>query len=199
MAHYDVVPATDDGWEHPPFAADLDGDGEEAGDLGTRTPSTTRARWWRSSKPSIPSCAQGTCRCNDVYLSFGHDEETVGKGAQAIVAAPAPSAACGPRSSSTRAARSWRASSPAVSDPIAMVGVSEKGITTLRLRVAQAGGHASTPPRMTATVRLARAITRLNARPFPARLSETNLQMIETLGAPRDRPAPRMSSPGHAC
>ncbi|WP_431247053.1 M20/M25/M40 family metallo-hydrolase [Leifsonia xyli] len=35
---------------------------------------------------------------------------------------------------------------------------------------------------MTATVRLARAITRVNARPFPARLSETNLRMVETLG-----------------
>jgi carboxypeptidase PM20D1 len=32
-------------------------------------------------------------------------------------------------------------------------------------------------------VRLARAITRLNARPFPARVTETNLQMVETLGA----------------
>ncbi|WP_431198331.1 M20/M25/M40 family metallo-hydrolase [Leifsonia xyli] len=64
-----------------------------------------------------------------------------------------------------------------------MVGVSEKGITSVRLTVEQQGGHASTPPPMTATVRLARAITRLNARPFPARLSETNLRMVETLGA----------------
>src|SRR6188768_3705177 len=29
MAHYDVVPATEDGWEHPPFAAELTGGGEE--------------------------------------------------------------------------------------------------------------------------------------------------------------------------
>ena len=66
---------------------------------------------------------------------------------------------------------------------IAVVGVSEKGITSVRLTVEQHGGHASTPPKTTATVRLARAITRVNAKPFPARLSETTLRMVETLGA----------------
>ena len=29
MAHYDVVAAEDAGWEHPPFAADLTGDGAD--------------------------------------------------------------------------------------------------------------------------------------------------------------------------
>src|SRR6185312_3018389 len=29
MAHYDVVPATDEGWTHPPFAAELTGAGEQ--------------------------------------------------------------------------------------------------------------------------------------------------------------------------
>src|ERR1700710_2671948 len=30
MGHYDVVPATDERWEHPPFAAELVGEGEDA-------------------------------------------------------------------------------------------------------------------------------------------------------------------------
>lgn len=72
---------------------------------------------------------------------------------------------------------------PGVADPIAVIGVAEKGIMTLRMTVKQNGGHASTPPRMTATVRLARAIVRLNNKPFPAAFSSVNVQMISTLGA----------------
>ena len=29
MAHYDVVPATDEGWTHPPFAGEITGSGEQ--------------------------------------------------------------------------------------------------------------------------------------------------------------------------
>ena len=96
---------------------------------------------------------------------------------------PRATAASVRRWCSTRAARWSSGIFPGVTAPIAVVGVSEKGITSVRLTVEQNGGHASTPPPMTATVRLARAITRLNARPFPARLTETNLRMVETLGA----------------
>jgi carboxypeptidase PM20D1 len=77
---------------------------------------------------------------------------------------------------------------PGVSVPAAVVGVSEKGLMSLRLTVRQVGGHASTPPRLSATSRLARAIVRLGRRPFPARLSPTNLEMIRTLGAAAGEP-----------
>ena len=181
MAHYDVVPATEDGWEHPPFAADLTGGAAD------------RLLWGRGTlddKGALVAILEavdalvgaGHLPLHDVYLSFGHDEETAGTGAQAVVAHLAERA-IRPALVIDEGGAVVEGVFPAVNDPLAMVGVSEKGITTLRLQVTQAGGHASTPPRMTATVRLARAITRLNARPFPAHLSETNLQMIETLGA----------------
>jgi carboxypeptidase PM20D1 len=72
---------------------------------------------------------------------------------------------------------------PGVTDPIAVVGTSEKGILSLLLTVDQHGGHASTPPRVTATVRLARAIVRLNRRPFRSGFTPTTIEMIRTLGA----------------
>src|SRR5690606_31141345 len=65
----------------------------------------------------------------------------------------------------------------------AVVGVTEKGIADLRLVVEQQGGHASTPPKITATVRLAKAIIRLSERQFPARFSPTALDMLRPLGA----------------
>ncbi|QNE37579.1 M20/M25/M40 family metallo-hydrolase [Leifsonia shinshuensis] len=181
MAHYDVVPATDEGWEHPPFGAELTGSGDE------------RLLWSRGTlddKGALVAIleavealvAAGHTPAADVYLSFGHDEETVGSGAQAIVAALA-ARGVRPALVLDEGGAVVEGIFPGVAKPIAVVGVSEKGITSVRLTVEQNGGHASTPPKLTATVRLARAITRLNAKPFPAGLSETNLQMVETLGA----------------
>lgn len=181
MAHFDVVPATEDGWTHPPFAAELTGDGEQ------------RLLWGRGAiddKGAVVAILEavealvreGFEPADDVYLSFGHDEETVGSGARGI-AAVLRERGIRPALVLDEGGAVVERIFPGVSAPIAVVGVSEKGITSVRLTVEQHGGHASTPPRMTATVRLARAITRLNARPFPARLTETNLRMVETLGA----------------
>ncbi len=77
---------------------------------------------------------------------------------------------------------------PGVTKPIAVIGVSEKGITSLELTVEQSGGHASTPPAFSATDRLARAIVRLARRPFRARFSPVNLEMIRTVGAHARQP-----------
>jgi carboxypeptidase PM20D1 len=181
MAHYDVVPATDEGWQHPPFGADVTGEGD------------ARVLWSRGTlddKGALVAILEavealvldGFTPANDVYLSFGHDEETVGSGAQAIVAA-LKERGVRPALVVDEGGAVVEGIFPGVTKPIAVVGVSEKGITSVRLTVEQNGGHASTPPKLTATVRLARAITRLDAKPFPARLTETNLQMVETLGA----------------
>ncbi|MEO7123699.1 MAG: M20/M25/M40 family metallo-hydrolase [Lacisediminihabitans sp.] len=181
MAHYDVVPATEAGWTHPPFSAALVGEGAD------------QLIWGRGTlddKGSLVAVLEGVeaqvvaghTPDHDVYLSFGHDEETVGSGARAIV--------------DLLEARGVRPGLvvdeggavvgnifPGVSGPIAVVGVSEKGILSLRLTVDQHGGHASTPPKITATVRLAQAILRLNRRPFRAAFSAPTEEMIRTLGA----------------
>lgn len=181
LAHYDVVPATEEGWEHPPFAAEMTGDGDG------------RLLWGRGAlddKGAVVAIleavegllADGFIPEHDVYLSFGHDEETVGSGAQSIVSS-LRDRGVRPAIVVDEGGAVIEGIFPGVRKPIAVVGVSEKGITSVRLTVEQQGGHASTPPKTTATVRLARAITRLDARPFPARLTETNLQMVETLGA----------------
>jgi acetylornithine deacetylase/succinyl-diaminopimelate desuccinylase-like protein len=42
---------------------------------------------------------------------------------------------------------------PGVTEPIAVIGTSEKGVTSLELRVEGRGGHASTPARLDPTAR----------------------------------------------
>jgi len=181
MAHYDVVPASDDGWVHPPFAATLVGDGPE------------RQLWGRGTlddKGALVTILEAVERLvtagftpeNDVYLSFGHNEETAGDGAAAVVAT-LDERGVRPSLVIDEGGAIAEGVFPGVKSPVAYVGVSEKGLTNLRLSVEQAGGHASTPPKLTATARLARAIVRLDAQPFPARMSPTTLEMITTLGA----------------
>src|SRR4051812_9830973 len=77
MAHYDVVPADKAGWTHPPFGADLVGQGAE------------RRIWGRGAiddKGMLASIleaveaalAEGVTPARDIYLSLGHNEETQG-------------------------------------------------------------------------------------------------------------------------
>jgi carboxypeptidase PM20D1 len=177
MAHYDVVPATDEGWQHPPFAAELHG--EHLWGRGTLDDKGSLAAVLEAVEALV---VDGFRPRHDVYLSFGHDEETTGSGAKAVVAL-LESRGIRPRFVLDEGGAVVEGIFPGVAARSAVVGVSEKGITTVTLTVDQEGGHASTPPRLTATARLARAVVRLNARPFPARFSATNLEMISTLGA----------------
>jgi carboxypeptidase PM20D1 len=186
MAHYDVVHATDDGWDYPAFAAELIG---EPGD---------QLVWGRGTlddKGSLVCILEavetllidGYTPQQDIYLSFGHNEETAGSGAQVIVDL-LEERGVRPAMVLDEGGAVVEGIFPGVSEPIAVVGVSEKGILSLKLTVDQQGGHASTPPKMTATVRLARALVRLNRRPFRASFVATNLEMIRTLGAHASQP-----------
>ncbi|HEY1531390.1 MAG TPA: M20/M25/M40 family metallo-hydrolase [Galbitalea sp.] len=186
LAHYDVVAASDDRWDHPPFGAELTGEGEST---------LLWARGALDDKGAVVSILEAVERCvsegfvpaNDIYLSFGHDEETIGSGAQAIVRL-LESRGIRPALLVDEGGAVVEGIFPGVDGPIAVVGVSEKGITSVDLTVVQDGGHASTPPRLSATARLARAIIRLDSTPFRARFSPTNLEMIRTVGAHARQP-----------
>jgi carboxypeptidase PM20D1 len=181
MAHYDVVAATDEGWDHPPFGAEIVE--SPAGDLVWGRGTLDDKGALVSILEAVESrAASGFVPARDVYLSFGHNEETTGGGAQAIVAV-LEARGIRPSLVIDEGGAVVEGVFPGVAKPSAVIGVSEKGITTLTLTVDQEGGHASTPPRLTATARLSRAIVRLNAAPFPARFTPTNLEMLRTVGA----------------
>lgn len=176
MAHQDVVPPGD-GWRHPPFdGAIVDG-----------------MLWGRGAiddKGSLVAmleaidgiAADGRAPARDVWLVLGHDEETFGSGALAAIELL--------RERGVRPAFALDEGGavvdppvPGVSVPAAMVGVSEKGMLVLRLRVDEHGGHSSTPPRIPATAVLARAVTRVTDARFPERITPTTVRMLQTLGA----------------
>jgi carboxypeptidase PM20D1 len=185
MAHLDVVPV-DEGapWQHPPFNADLvDGAVWGRGTLDDKGALTAICEAVETLLEAGHTPAQ------DVWLSFGCDEEVSGSSARSAVAELV-----------RRGVRPWlvldeggavaHEAFPGVAAPIGVIGVGEKGTTSLRLRVEGRGGHASTPARHGPTARLARAVLRLERAPLPASLPAPTVELLRRM-APHAIPALR--------
>jgi carboxypeptidase PM20D1 len=176
MAHLDVVPVDESApWQHPPFGAEIH-DG---------------AVWGRGTlddKGSLVAIcvaverllAAGFTPARDVWLSFGAREEVSG-----------PDAAAAVDELRGRGVAPWfvldeggaiaHDAFPGIAPPLGVVGVTEKGTTTIELRAEGRGGHSSTPAPNGPTVRIARAVVRLEKRPFAAALPEPTLEMFRRL------------------
>lgn len=176
MAHIDVVPVEEtDTWQHPAFGAEIH-DG---------------VLWGRGTLDD-KGCLAGICEAveqllerdftpeQDVWLSFGCDEEVMGKAAPAAVDLLKEQGVEPWLVLDEGGAVAYDAF-PGVKPPLAVVGVTEKGITNVQLSVEGRGGHASMPTKMDTTARLARAIVRLNQSPFPTSVPEPTVEMFRRL------------------
>jgi carboxypeptidase PM20D1 len=176
MAHLDVVPVDESApWRHPPFSADVV-DGAVWG-RGTLDDKGCVAAICEAVERLL---ADGHRPAQDIWLSFGCDEEVSGSSAEAAVDELV-----------RRGVQPWfvldeggavaHEAFPGVRRPVAAIGVCEKGTTSVELRVQGPGGHASTPARNGPTVRLARAILSVDRTPMPARLPETTVELMRRL------------------
>lgn len=184
MAHLDVVPVDESApWQHPAFSAEIVDD----------------AVWGRGTLDD-KGCVTAICEAverlletghrpeQDVYLSFGCDEEVSGSAAVAAV-----------DELERLGVRPWLVLDEGgavaheaflgVRRPVAAIGVAEKGTTSVELRVEGRGGHASTPARNGPTVKLARAILRIDRSPMPARLPATTVDLMRSLAPHLPLPA----------
>lgn len=176
MAHLDVVPV-DDGapWQHPPFGASIV-DGAVWG-RGTLDDKGSLAAICEAVETLLE---RGHTPAQDVWLSFGCDEEVYGTAAPLAVAELV-----------RRGVRPWfvldeggaiaHEAFPGVAAPIGVIGVSEKGNASVELRVEGRGGHASMPARMGPTARLARAILRLDRSPMPASAPDPTVELMRRM------------------
>ncbi len=177
MAHYDVVPADEPGWTHDAFGGELLGAGAEQRIWG-RGAIDDKGMLCCILEAVEAALAEGAVPASDVYLSFGHNEETLGAGAEAIVALlTSRGIRCGLVIDEGGAIVEGLL--PGVEGPIAMIGLSEKGIAGVELIAEKQGGHAATPAPNGATAVLARAILRLEAHPSRAVLPEPSIAMLE--------------------
>jgi carboxypeptidase PM20D1 len=177
MAHYDVVPAPAEGWTNPPFSGLVkDGCVWGRGSIDTKV---TVAGIFEAVERLV---GEGFVPEHDVYLSFGADEEIGGvKGTPSIVAL-LKERGIKPLAVLDEGGAVVRGAFPGVKEPIAVIGTAEKGRTDLELTVRAPGGHSSSPSGDDPAARLARAIIRLDKKPFRAHFTKTNLEMFDILG-----------------
>ncbi|XP_037102158.1 N-fatty-acyl-amino acid synthase/hydrolase PM20D1.2-like isoform X2 [Syngnathus acus] len=163
LAHIDVVPATEsDGWLAPPFSAQ-----ERDGFIYGRGTIDDKGSLMGILQALEYLLMKGYAPRRGFYIGLGHDEEVGGQqGAQTMAR--------------LLKRRNVRLSfvldeGLAVLDgvigglrgPAALIGVSEKGLASVRLSVSTLPGHASMPSRQSSIGILAAAVQRLEDNPMP--------------------------------
>lgn len=192
MAHQDVVPiapGTEGDWQQPPFAGVIDG-----GYVWGRGAWDDKSNLMSILEAVEKLAASGFQPRQTIYLSFGADEELGGPdGAQRIV-----------KLFQERGVKLefvideglliTKNLLPGMEPPLALIGVAEKGYLTLQLEASAPPGHSSMPPTrpaQSAIGMLSLALTRLEAKPMPGRISGISNDLLETA-------APEMSLPYRA-
>ena len=180
MAHMDVVPvdpSSTSAWHHPPFSGEV-ADGYIWG------------RGAMDDKASVLGILEAVEHLlanhfqpdRTLYLAFGHDEEIGGARGAAKIAELLRSRGVELDYVLDEGLNIFTGVIPDIIAPVALIGVAEKGYLSLELSVEAAGGHSSAPPEHTAIGVMSRALRRLDAAPFPARLSGATRRMLEFLG-----------------
>ena len=175
MAHYDVVPVDEAGWEKPPFDAII-----EDGVMWGRGTLDTKVTFNGVLSAANHLIKQGFVPENDIYFAFSGGEEVNGRGAVNIVDYFAenniPVALVVDEGGAV-----VENVFPGVKQPCGLIGIAEKGYLDVKYETKSAGGHASAPKPHTPVGILARACCRMENHPFPCHLTKPVAEMFDTL------------------
>jgi carboxypeptidase PM20D1 len=180
MGHYDVVPViqgTERLWKHKPFAGEI-----AAGFVYGRGTLDDKETVIGVLEAVEHLLREGFQPERSFYLAFGHDEEVSGLNGAKKVAALLKSRKVELEFVIDEGGSIQLDAIPGLNHPVALVGVAEKGYTTLTLTSSSEGGHSSMPPPRTSIGELATALDRLQKHPFPARLEGAVGYMQDYIG-----------------
>ena len=178
MGHLDVVPiASPKKWARPPFSGLI-----ENGVIWGRGAIDDKISVIGIMEGVEQLLSEGFQPQRTFYLAFGHDEEIGGElGAKAIVAHLKKE---GVQASfiMDEGFAITQGLVPGLTKDVAMIGVAEKGYTSIELTVDMEGGHSSMPAKETAVDVMAGAIKRLKDNPLKAKISPPLQGFIDYLG-----------------
>ncbi len=189
LAHLDVVPVAADevaAWSQPPFA-------------GNTADGYVWGRGAMDDKSSVIAILEALELLLDsdyrprrsIYIAFGHDEEVGGQNGAGRIAQEMSALGVHFEYVLDEGFFVTEGLLPGVVEPVALIGIAEKGIVSVELDVRSAPGHSSVPPRHTAIGILAAALARLENQPMAASIDGVSGQMLQWL-APEMAPLQRV-------
>jgi carboxypeptidase PM20D1 len=184
MAHVDVVPVdAPEAWAHPPFGGEeVDGYVYGRGALDDK-----------ASAIAIFESVETLVRAGyepkrSIYLAIGHDEEVGGERGAKRLADRLSDLGVRPALVIDEGGAITVGAVPDVTDPVALIGVAEKGYLSVEILAEGMGGHSSVPPEETSIEAVMTAVQRLRDNPLTASLDGVTGQTFDYI-------APEMSVP----
>ena len=175
-AHLDVVPASEEGWEHPPFSGAIEGS----------------FIWGRGSfddKSSVIAILETFERIlrekhqrrRTWFIALGSDEEIRGENGGAFISSWFLEQKIRFAFVLDEGGAVAQGFIPQVKKDIAVIGLSEKASMTAKLSVEAAGGHSSTPSQPTSVGILAQAIARIEQKKLKGTITYPVKKMLDAL------------------
>lgn len=116
-----------------------------------------------------------------IYLAFGHDEEISGFDGSLQIMEYLKGRGVKLAAMLDEGGMVSLGALAGVEEPLALIGITEKGYLTLRFIAECEPGHSSQPPRQTAVGIISRAVALIDDHPFPARI-EYFLPTLQKIG-----------------
>lgn len=161
-SHLDVVPATNESWEVPPFEGRIQ-DGYFWGrgtlDVKNGVMGSLEALQFLLKHGHRPQ--------RSFFLAFGHDEEVQGIDGALQIATYLKSQGVQLEFLVDEGTVIVKDAVPGMRIPFALIGVAEKGYIMAELSVQTSAGHSSMPPRESSIGILSNAVSKLEACPMP--------------------------------
>ena len=169
MAHMDVVPVekdTENEWCFEPFSGKVSN-----GYIWGRGALDMKSQLMGILEAVEELIIKGFKPRKTIYLAFGHDEEVGGYLGNAQMASYLEAKGIKLSMVLDEGGFIIKKAIAGMSCPAALIGIAEKGMTTLELFADSNGGHSSMPPKSTAIGRLAKAIYLLEKKQSKANIN----------------------------
>ena len=166
LGHMDVVPAPDSSnWKYGPFAGKIVND-----TLWGRGALDDKNVVIGLMEAAENTLAMGLPIQRTLIFAFGHDEETGGKNGAAAIAKHFKEKKIPVAFIADEGFGVMKGIVPGLKNDCAIIGLSEKGFVSIKLKVEQLGGHSAWPNPENATAILSKGLNKLENFQFPAHL-----------------------------